>query len=100
MGRGVYRRAGCRRKYSRREMLNSIFYVIRTGCQWTDLPHDFSPWKSVYSQFLRWIVERTFAWLGKCRCLSKDYELMTKSSLSMLYLGMIRLVLRRIAKIC
>ena len=48
----------------------------------------------------RWIVERTFAWLGKCRRLSKDYELMTKSSLSMLYLGMVRLVLRRIAKAC
>ena len=48
----------------------------------------------------RWIVERTFAWLGKCRRLSKDYELITKSSLSMIYLGMIRLVLRRIAKIC
>lgn len=48
----------------------------------------------------RWIVERTFAWLGKCRRLSKDYELMTKSSLSMIYLGMIRLVLRRLAKIC
>lgn len=48
----------------------------------------------------RWIVERTFAWLGKCRRLSKDYELMTKSSLSMLYLSMIRLVLRRIVAIC
>jgi len=50
----VYRGAGCKGKYSRREMLNSIFYVLRTGCQWTDLPHDFPPWKSVYSQFLRW----------------------------------------------
>ena len=50
----VYRGSGCKGKYSRREMLNSIFYVLRTGCQWTDLPHDFPPWKSVYSQFLRW----------------------------------------------
>lgn len=51
---GVYRSAGSKGKYSRREMLNAIFYVLRTGCQWTDLPHDFPPWKSVYSQFLRW----------------------------------------------
>lgn len=51
---GVYRSAGAKGKYSRREMLNAIFYVLRTGCQWTDLPHDFPPWKSVYSQFLRW----------------------------------------------
>ncbi len=45
----------------------------------------------------RWIVERTFAWLGKSRRLSKDYELITTSSLSMLYLSMVRLMLRRIA---
>lgn len=48
----------------------------------------------------RWIVEGTFALLGKCRRLSKDYEVMTKSNLSMLYLRMISLELRRIAKIC
>ena len=45
----------------------------------------------------RWIVERTFAWLGKCRRLSKDYELITSSGLSMIYLEMSRLVVRRIA---
>lgn len=45
----------------------------------------------------RWIVERTFAWLGKARRLSKDYELTLTSSNSMMYLCMIRLMLRRIA---
>ena len=44
----------------------------------------------------RWIVETTFAWLGKCRRLSKGYELILSSSLSMIYLAMIRLMLRRI----
>jgi len=53
--------------------------------------------KGFVLQARRWIVERTFAWLGKCRRLSKDYELVLKSSLSMLYLAMIRLMLRRIA---
>ncbi len=48
-------------------------------------------------QAKRWIVERTFAWFGKCRRLSKDYELIATSSLSMLYLAMTRLVVRRIA---
>lgn len=51
---GIYRKAGTRSKYPRREMLNAIFYILRTGCRWIDLPHDFPPWKSVYSQFLRW----------------------------------------------
>lgn len=46
----------------------------------------------------RWIVERTFAWIGKARRLSKDYELLLSSSVAMLYLSMIRIMLRRIAK--
>lgn len=43
-----------RTKFSRREMLNAIFYVLRTGCQWRDLPNDFPPWSAVYIQFDRW----------------------------------------------
>ena len=44
----------------------------------------------------RWIVERTFAWLGKCRRLSKDYEQNTQSSESWIRLSMIHLMLRRL----
>lgn len=40
--------------HSKREMLNAIFYLLRTGCQWRHLPHDLPPWKSVYTQFRRW----------------------------------------------
>ena len=45
----------------------------------------------------RWIVERTFAWFNNFRRLSKDYELITKNSTSMLYLAMTRLMLKRMA---
>lgn len=45
----------------------------------------------------RWVVERTFAWMGRCRRLSKDYEQNTKSSESWIYLAMIRLMIRRLA---
>lgn len=45
----------------------------------------------------RWIVERTFAWLGKFRRLSKDYELILTTSMNMIYLAMIRLMVRRIS---
>ena len=31
-----------------------MFYVLRTGCQWRQLPHDFPPWGTVASQFSRW----------------------------------------------
>ncbi len=43
-----------RTKFSRREILNAIFYVLRTGCQWRDIPNDFPPWSTVYMQFTRW----------------------------------------------
>lgn len=46
----------------------------------------------------RWVVERTFAWLGNARRLAKDYELYFKSSASMIYAAMIRLMLRRLAR--
>lgn len=45
----------------------------------------------------RWVVERTFAWLGRCRRHSKDYERRTDSSESMLRISAIHLMLRRLA---
>jgi putative transposase len=38
----------------RRRILNAILYVVRTGCQWRQLPVDFPKWKTVYTVFWRW----------------------------------------------
>ena len=46
----------------------------------------------------RWVVERTFAWLNNHRRLSKDYEGQVSTSEAMIYIAMIRLMLRRLAR--
>ena len=47
-------RGGRKPKYENREVLNAIFYLIRTGCSWRHLPHEYPPWNVVYTQFTRW----------------------------------------------
>jgi putative transposase len=46
----------------------------------------------------RWVVERTFGWLGRYRRLSKDYERLPESSEAMVYWAMTRLMVRRLAR--
>lgn len=46
----------------------------------------------------RWVVERTFAWLNRCRRLAKDFENLTRMALAFLKLASIRLMLRRLCQ--
>src|SRR5262249_11744018 len=46
----------------------------------------------------RWIVERTIAWLNRCRPLAKDFETLTRSAVAFVLLASIRLMLRRLAR--
>lgn len=45
------------RRHSPRQILNAIYYMDRTGCQWRYLPKDFPPWKTVYTYFRKWCVD-------------------------------------------
>jgi transposase len=44
---------GRRRRWPLREIVNAIFFVLRTGCQWRQLPDSFPPWRSVWRWFAR-----------------------------------------------
>ena len=46
--------------YPRREIVNAIRYVLRTGCSWRMLPHDLPPWRIVFHYFRTW--RRDGAW--------------------------------------
>ena len=46
--------------HARREIVNAILYVLRTGCQWRYLPHDLPPWKTVYTYFRTWRLDGTW----------------------------------------
>ena len=48
------------RVYALRDMFNAVRYVVRTGCQWRFLPHDFPPWTAVYQQARRWMQAGVF----------------------------------------
>jgi putative transposase len=48
---------GKKRVHPYREILDAIFYVLRSGCAWRMLPHDFPHWKTVYHYFSLWQKE-------------------------------------------
>jgi transposase len=51
--------AGRPPKHSKREIVNAILYLTRTGCAWRMLPKDFAPWQTVYSYFRAWREDGT-----------------------------------------
>jgi putative transposase len=46
--------------YPKREILDAIFYILRSGCAWRLLPHDFPPWEIIYQYFWRWRQDGTW----------------------------------------
>jgi putative transposase len=54
------RAPGRPRVHTLREITDAIFYIVRSGCAWRLLPHDFPPWKTVHHYFRRWRIDGTF----------------------------------------
>jgi transposase len=60
------RHAGGRpRKYPLRRVVDGVLYVVKTGCQWRQMPADFPPWQTVYQQFRCWRQSRVWERVGK-----------------------------------
>jgi putative transposase len=47
-------------EHSRREIINAIAYVLRSGCAWRLMPHDLPPWSTVYDYFRQWRIDGTW----------------------------------------
>jgi len=58
--RPVPKATGRPRVYPLRQIINAIFYVVRSGCSWRLLPHDFPPWRSVYYYFREFRLDGTW----------------------------------------
>ncbi len=48
------------RLHALREVLDAIFYIVRSGCAWRLLPHDFPPWKTIHHYFRIWRIDGTW----------------------------------------
>ena len=58
--RGPRHAGGRPRKYALRRIVNALLYVVKTGCQWRQLPEHFPPWQSVHQQFRAWRDDGTW----------------------------------------
>lgn len=58
------------RKTDLREVVNAILYLVRSGCQWRMIPHEFPPWRTVYNYYRAWIA--TAVWDEIIACLRTD----------------------------
>lgn len=59
-------------RHRRREILNAIFYILRSGCAWRLLPRDLPPWKTVFHDWRHWRLNGTWeqlhtAWRERTR---------------------------------
>jgi putative transposase len=54
------RAAGRPRRHSLREILDAIFYIVRSGCAWRLLAHELPPWKTIHHYFRIWRMDGTW----------------------------------------
>jgi putative transposase len=51
---------GATRAIERREIVNAILYIVRSGCSWRQMPHDLPAWQTAYHYFRHWKLDGTW----------------------------------------
>ena len=72
-----------------REILDAIFYIVRSGCAWRLLPHDFPPWKTVHHYLRTWRIDGTWERMHASPC---------ASGCGFVWVVISRLMVRRLAR--
>jgi len=84
-----------------KQELGLTLTVVKRPSRWVWTPADQEPEPLPADLPIlprRWVVERTFAWLGRNRRLSKDYEALAETEQAWIHLAMVRLMVARLAK--
>ena len=84
---GMYEGSACMWTWA----MGWLMRIVKRGDGRSPTPVGFTPLPQ------RWVVERTFAWLGRYRRLNKDHEYYPRNSETMIYLAMISLMLHRLS---
>ena len=63
--RGQRHAGGRPRKHELRRVVEALLYVVKTGCQWRQLPSNFPPWKTVHEHFRAWRDSGVWERVGK-----------------------------------
>jgi putative transposase len=94
-----YRGADLRRSIT--EGFGLSLEIVQRRSRWVWVRNDVEP-EPIPAGFevirRRWVVERTFAWICRNRRMSHDYEFLAQTTEALIYVTMIRLMLRRLAK--
>ena len=83
------------------ERLGLSLEIVQRTRRWVWVPKDVEP-EPIPVGFevieRRWVVERTFAWISRNRRMSRDYEFLAETTEALVYVCMIRLMVKRLAK--